>query len=249
MHILLVNDDGIHGQGLHALCRAALEAGHRVSLCAPDRERSASGHSITLNRPLRAEKVDVPGTENAWAADGTPADCARLGLYLAPDVDAVISGINNGPNLGGACVYSGTVAAAMEAAMSGVPALASSMGAYGCEDYALAAELTVRVAEWMMDHPLRRGELYNLNIPVVGREALRGVAAATLAPIYLDSAVYAPVQTPEGVRYQYAPGENVPLDDPDGDVRKIRENYATLTKLTWDCRAAGDAPDVASIRF
>ena len=115
MHLMLVNDDGIHAPGIRALCDAAVAAGHRVSICAPDRERSAASHSITLGKSLTARKIDYPGAEVAYAAGGTPADCARLGLYLIPGVDAVISGINNGSNMGGACIYSGTVAAATEA--------------------------------------------------------------------------------------------------------------------------------------
>ena len=117
-----------------------------MSVCAPDRERSAASHSGTFGRPLRAEPVDYPGAEKAWAVDGTPSDCASLGLFLAgreAPVDLVVSGINRGMNLGGACVYSGTVGAAMEAAMCGAQALAVSL----CidprgseeEDYAAAA--------------------------------------------------------------------------------------------------------------
>lgn len=249
MHILLVNDDGIFAPGIHALCEAALKAGHRVSVSAPDRERSAASHAITLRNLLKAQKVEMPGTVNAWAVDGTPADCARLGLYLSEGVDAVISGINNGPNLGAACVYSGTVGAAMEAAMSGVPALASSMGKYGCEDYSVAAQLTVRVAEWMLDHPLRKGEIYNLNVPLVSREELRGVTAATLAPNYLDTAVYVPVETPEGTRYRYVPGERDSMADPSFDELKIRDNFATLTKLTWNFRPDAPDPDASDIRL
>ena len=113
MHIMLTNDDGVHALGIRTLARVLSEAGHRVSVCAPDRERSAASHSITLRRALNVETVEFPGAEIAYAADGTPADCARLGLYLIPDVDLVISGINNGSNLGGACVYSGTVGAAI----------------------------------------------------------------------------------------------------------------------------------------
>ena len=164
MHIMLTNDDGVHALGIRTLARVLSEAGHRVSVCAPDRERSAASHSITLRRALNVEKVEFPGAEIAYAADGTPADCARLGLYLIPDVDLVISGINNGSNLGGACVYSGTVGAAMEASMSGVPALASSIGAFDHSDYVPAARITLKVAEWMMEHPLARGEFYNLNM-------------------------------------------------------------------------------------
>ena len=96
MHIMLTNDDGVHALGIRTLARVLSEAGHRVSVCAPDRERSAASHSITLRRALNVEKVEFPGAETAYAADDTPADCARLGLYLIPDVDLVISGINNG---------------------------------------------------------------------------------------------------------------------------------------------------------
>ena len=112
MHILLVNDDGIHAPGIRTLAQTLASRGHRVSVCAPDRERSAASHSITLREPVTAQRVDLPGAETAYAASGTPADCARLGLYLIPDAEMVISGINNGPNLGGACIYSGTVGAA-----------------------------------------------------------------------------------------------------------------------------------------
>ena len=246
MHIMLTNDDGVHALGIRTLARVLSEAGHRVSVCAPDRERSAASHSITLRRALNVEKVEFPGAEIAYAADGTPADCARLGLYLIPDVDLVISGINNGSNLGGACVYSGTVGAAMEASMSGVPALASSIGAFDHSDYVPAARITLKVAEWMMEHPLARGEFYNLNIPALPYEEIRGVIAAPLAPNYLDTAAYKPT---EDGKYMYTHGVNVPFDDPECDVLRMKEGYAPLTKLTWDMRLNAPHPDVSAIRL
>ena len=166
MHLMLVNDDGIRAPGLRAMCEAAVKAGHKVSICAPDEERSAASHSISLRKKMRAVKQDYPGAETAYAADGMPADCARLGLYLIPDVDVVISGINNGSNMGGACIYSGTVAAATEASMSGTPALAVSLCAYNAEDYSAAAKVALKVVEWMETHPLPRGAIYNLNVQI-----------------------------------------------------------------------------------
>ena len=246
MHIMLTNDDGVHALGIRTLARVLSEAGHRVSVCAPDRERSAASHSITLRRALNVEKVEFPGAETAYAADGTPADCARLGLYLIPDVDLVISGINNGSNLGGACVYSGTVSAAMEASKTGVPALASSNGAFDHLDYVPAAKITLKVAEWMTEHPLSRGEFYNLNIPALPYEEIRGVIAAPLAPNYLDTAAYNPT---EDGKYMYTHGVNVPFDDPECDVLRMREGYAPLTKLTWDMRLNAPHPDVSAIRL
>ncbi len=246
MHIMLTNDDGIRALGIRTLARVLSDAGHKVSVCAPDRERSAASHSITLRRALTAEKVEFPCAEIAYAADGTPADCARLGLYLIPNVDLVISGINNGSNLGGACVYSGTVGAAMEAAMSGMPALATSLGAFDQTDYVPAARVTLKVAEWMMDHPLGRGEFYNLNVPAVPYDQIQGVIAAPLAPNYLDSAAYTPT---EDGKFMYTHGVNVPFEDPECDVLRMKEGFAPLTKLTWDLRLNAPHPDAAEINL
>ena len=120
MRVLLTNDDGIHAPGLRALIEA-FSGAHTVYVCAPDRERSAASHSATMATPLRAKPLDMPGVARAWAVNGTPADCAGLGMFLCRDtgLDMVVSGINRGMNQGGACIYSGTVGAAMEASMRG----------------------------------------------------------------------------------------------------------------------------------
>ena len=250
MHLMLVNDDGIHAPGIRALCDAALAAGHRVSVCAPDCERSAASHAITIRGVMRAERIDFPGAETAYAASGTPADCARLGLYLIPGVDAVISGVNNGENQGGACVYSGTVAAAMEASMSGTPALAASLCAYNTHEYAAAAKLAVHVAEWMLAHPLPRGALYNLNVPALPYEEIRGVRAAKLASTYLDSPCYVETDTAEGRLYSYIHGvDSVAVNDPETDVMLTRAGYASLTQLTWDMRLNAPDPDPSDIEL
>ena len=253
MHLLLVNDDGIHAPGLRALCDAALAAGHRVSICAPDSERSAASHAITLGRPMRAKKAEYPGAETAYAVDGMPADCARLGLYLVPGVDAVISGINNGSNMSGACIYSGTVAAATEASMSGTPALATSLCAYGLTDpaeYAAAAKVSVRTAEWMMNHPLPRGAVYNLNVPYLPYEEIKGVRAAELGATYLDSPNYVEIEQEGEILYRYAHGvDSVENTNPDCDVLLTEAGYASLTKLTWNLQLNADAPDVSDLKL
>lgn len=253
MHLMLVNDDGIHAPGFRALCDAAVAAGHKVSICAPDCERSAASHAITLGRVLKAKKVDYPGAETAYAADGTPADCARLGLYLIPGVDAVISGINNGSNMGGACIYSGTVAAATEASMSGTPALATSLCAYGLTDpadYAAAAKLSVKAAEWMMDHPLPRGCVYNLNVPAVPYEEIKGVKAAKLGATYLDSPCYVPVEQDGEVVYKYTHGvDSVVNTDENCDVLLTEAGWASLSKLTWNLQMNAGDPDVSGFEL
>lgn len=253
MHFLLVNDDGIHAPGIRALCDAAAAAGHRVSVCAPDCERSAASHSITLGRALRAKRIDFPNAEVAYAVDGTPSDCARLGLYLIRDVDAVISGINNGSNLSGACIYSGTVAAATEASMSGTPALATSLCAYGLTDpqaFASAAKLSVKVAQWMLDRPLPRGCVYNLNVPALAYEEIKGVKAAQLGPTYMDSPNYEKAETQDGVAYKYMHGEDSAwADAPNSDVTLTESGYASLSKLTWNLQMNADDPDVCELEM
>lgn len=257
MHILLVNDDGIRAPGIKAIAAALIEAGHRISVCAPDRERSAASHAATLSSPLHIKNFDFPGAERAWAADGTPADCARLGLFLLKDdpVDMVVSGINNGANLGGACIYSGTVAGAMEASMSGVPALAVSLCVKWYDptctmnnDYSAAAKLGAKAAEWMMCQPaLPRGAIYSLNVPLGPYESIKGVVPATLCPIFLDDALYRVERDENGVCYRYVSGEFPPMDDPDYDGVKINQGYATMTKLTWDIRLNANDSEINTL--
>ncbi len=246
MHILLTNDDGIQAPGIQTLAKVLAQAGHKISVCAPDQERSGASHSLTLRRALTARKYDFPNAVEAYAVDGVPADCARLGLHLIPNADLVISGINRGPNLGGACVYSGTVGAATEASMKGTPSLATSLGDYNYGEYESAARITLKVAEWMCEHPLERGQIYNLNIPGLPYEQIRGIVAAKLAPNYLDSPEY--ILTEDG-KYQYIHGTNVPYDDPNYDKLRMADGFATLTKLTWNLRANADDPDVSGIEL
>lgn len=259
MHILLVNDDGIFAPGIKAIAKALKENGHRISVCAPDRERSAASHCATLSAPLHIKNNDFPGAEKAWAADGTPSDCARLGLFLLKDdpVDIVVSGINNGANMGGACIYSGTVAAAMEASMHGVPALAVSLCVKWDDptcimnaDYRASAKLGAKVAEWMMTQPrLPRGAIYNLNVPLGLYEDIKGVVPATLCPIFLDEALYRVDRDENGVCYYYKSGTFPPMDDPNYDGVKIRQGYATVTKLTWDIRLNADDSEINTINL
>ena len=251
MRILLTNDDGIWVRGLKALAEALCAAGHSVYICAPHRERSAASHSAVIGKPLHAEEVDYVGVQRAWQADGTPADCARLGLYLTREtpVDMVISGINRGMNLGGACVYSGTVAAAMEAAMCGAQALAVSLyieeGTTG-EDYGPSARLALRVAEWAKDHPLPRGCIYNLNAPALPYASIKGLVPAKLSPVFLSEADYRADRDAQGDCYHNI-FHSVPLEDPHSDMARILAGYATITKLTWDMRLNEDDGELAEI--
>ena len=243
MNVLLTNDDGIFAPGIQALADTFSAAGHRVFVCAPDQERSAASHSATFGRPLQAREVEFDHAEKAWATDGTPSDCASFGLFMArtEGIDLVVSGINRGMNMGGAAVYSGTVAAAMEASMCGTPALAVSLFidpfAPHTEDYTAAARVALRVAGWMPDHPLPLGALYSLNVPALPYNALKGLVAARLAPVFLDEPNYEPA---EGGGWNYR-GIGRDFSGEDYDLTLAERGYCTLTKLTWDWRM--NAPD------
>jgi 5'-nucleotidase len=162
MVILLTNDDGVHAPGLTALRDALAGRGHDVTVVAPDREQSASSHSITLDRPLRIRRRG----EGVHAVDGTPTDCVLVGCHgvLRAHPDLVVSGINHGPNMGEDVTYSGTVAAAFEAHILGVPSIAASIrdGVGGDLPAAarFVADLAARVAEWA-----RGRTVLNVNFP------------------------------------------------------------------------------------
>jgi 5'-nucleotidase len=177
LKILLTNDDGIYAEGLWALYKA-LHQLHDVSVIAPDRERSAVGHGITLHHPLRAIRVTVNGGYQGWSVNGTPADCVKLAVVELLDQrpDMVISGINPGANTGVNLNYSGTVAAAKEAALYGLQALAVSIKGFENPHFEDAARFVARMAEMVNTNGLPKGTFLNINIPDVPFEQLAGVS-------------------------------------------------------------------------
>jgi 5'-nucleotidase len=167
LHILLTNDDGLLAPGLQAAYAGLKARGHKVTACAPDSQRSASSQSVTLDRPVKAAPWAMPDGALGFAVYGTPADCARLGLTaLAREpVDLVVSGLNDDTNLGFDVNYSGTVAAAIEAAAAGYPALAASIERSEPMDWKLAAHVLVAVVDSLRTWKLAPGLAVNLNIP------------------------------------------------------------------------------------
>ncbi|BBO82149.1 5'-nucleotidase SurE [Desulfosarcina ovata subsp. sediminis] len=176
MQILLTNDDGIHAPGLWAL-HHALAGHHAVTVVAPDRERSAVGHGITLHQPIRLESARVNGSAQGYAVSGTPADCVKLGLAELFDrrPDLVLSGINPGANVGVNVNYSGTVAAAKEAAIAGIPAIAVSIKAPGRDHLAAAARFAEGFSRQVMARGIPTGTFLNLNFPDLPMDEIRGV--------------------------------------------------------------------------
>jgi 5'-nucleotidase len=177
MNILLTNDDGIYAPGLWALHRRFSDI-HTVTVVAPDRERSAVGHGITLHEPLRATRVRVNGEGKGYAINGTPADCIKLSVLeiLKVRPDMVISGINPGANVGMNVHYSGTVAAAREAALLGVTSLAVSINGPQPAFLEEAATFIEGFARLVMEKGLPRGVFLNVNIPNIPLKTVRGIS-------------------------------------------------------------------------
>jgi 5'-nucleotidase len=231
--ILLANDDGVQARGLHALAERMAELGE-VIVAAPDRERSATSHAFTLDRPLRVEEVR-PGW---YSIDGTPADCVYVGLLkLAPRPPSlVVSGINHGLNLGADVFYSGTVACSVEAAIRGRPAMAVSLDYRAGGDFTEAARFAHALARAILAQGLPEGTLLNVNVP---RGTPRGYRWTRLGKrLYRD-------QVEEradlrGRRYYWIGGPTLGFGDVEGsDGVAVRDEAVSVTPLDLDLTHSG----------
>ncbi|MBQ4090072.1 MAG: 5'/3'-nucleotidase SurE [Clostridia bacterium] len=250
MRIMLVNDDGCHALGIQTLARELEKAGHTAIICAPDRERSAASHSFTFRNGIPVSEFAENGV-SGYAIGGTPADCGGLGLQLLDwNVDMVLSGINHGPNMGGACIYSGTVGGAMEASMCGVPAMAVSLGDYVKQvNFETAAKAAVKVLEWVKDRPLARGEIYNLNVPDVPYSELKGVRKAKLSNDFVCRKEYVKIVNEDGsISYKVIFDGEAVNTDPECDSVLFADNWATLSVLTWNI-VSGNEMEMPEIKL
>lgn len=235
MYILLTNDDGVQAEGLLLLKQALAKVGE-VEVIAPDRNWSAAGHNKTLGRPLEVTQVQLADGSLAYSTDGTPSDCVSLGVLgiLDRKPDLVVSGINNGPNLGDDITYSGTVAAAMEAVISGIPAIAVSLDAYEDWDYHYAAEFTAQLGRQVAANGLGADVLLNVNVPNLPREQIAGTEITRLGKrVYRDILIKR--KDPMGRTYYWIGGD-VPSGLPaEGtDIKAIAENKISITPIHLD---------------
>lgn len=230
MLILLTNDDGIHSYGLTTLARHLTPLG-RVVVVAPDRERSAASHSLTLHSPLRAEEIAA----DRFAVDGTPTDCVNLGVHglLGMRPDMVISGINRGGNLGDDITYSGTVAAAMEATLMGVPAFAVSLDAkqFASDDFEVAARFAAHLARRIAEHGLPADTLLNVNVP---GGVPRGVQITRQGKRRYSDLVVEKLD-PRGRKYYWIGGGEVGFEAlPGTDFAALQQGEISITPLHLD---------------
>jgi 5'-nucleotidase len=265
MKLLISNDDGIFALGIRILANTLADAGHQITVVCPDRERSATGHGLTLHKPIRAEQVESvfhPAIQ-AWACSGTPSDCVKLalGALLSDPPDMVLSGINHGSNLGTDVLYSGTVSAAMEGVIEGIPSIAFSLTSFSSQDFQPAANFAKVLLEQLNQVPLARVTLLNVNVPAVSEAEIAGVVITRQGVRrYFDQ--FEKRVDPRGKTYYWLAGEVIEdvaepsLESVEAfklkdrnldlawfqqiptDVQAIRQNYITVTPLQYDLTCA-----------
>ncbi len=235
MKILLTNDDGIYSLGICALYEEFCSDGHRVIVVAPESERSAVGHAITLTDPIKVREVYKNGEQFGWAINGTPADCVKLGvnalLSFRPDV--VISGINIGANAGINVLYSGTVSAATEAAILGIKAIAVSIDSFKNPDYCIAAYYVKKLAMWFLKTDTDCHAL-NVNIPSVPADKIAGIKVTRQnTESHIES--FEKRKSPRGDVYYWQCASTMQrIKQKDSDLAWLRKNYITVTPLNFD---------------
>ncbi len=239
MRILLSNDDGVYAPGILEL-KKGLETLGEVFLIAPERPRSASGHSITLHKPLRIEETVLLDGSKAWSSNGTPSDCVTLGydVLMEGRVDLVMSGINAGPNLGWDLTYSGTVAAAIEGCILGSPAVAISVaGDKEPYDFSLSSQFARLLAVRIRKNGLAPGIVLNVNVPQVEREKIKGVAITHQGRREYTDRVEKRID-PWGRAYYWVHGTILDdVSDPESDVHMVMDNWISVTPIHLDLTA------------
>jgi 5'-nucleotidase len=231
--ILVTNDDGIQAPALTALKESLSDLG-KVVIVAPDRDQSTTSHSLTLWRPFRIDRPEP----DVYAVEGTPTDCVVVSMHgLLPEPPSlVVSGINHGPNMGDDVFYSGTVAAAIEGALQGLPALAVSMSVSRGEraDFESAARFTRRLVESVLEHGLPPKSALNVNLPSLPDGDYKGVRITRLGTrVYQDSLIQK--TDPRGRAYYWIGGdEPIWEEEEDTDFLAVSQGYASVTPLKLD---------------
>jgi len=234
-NILITNDDGINSSGIAALVHALKDLG-RIHVVAPITEMSAMGHAITISDPLKVVDVERQGRFFGYGIQGTPADCVKLavGSDLVPHPDLVVSGINQGANLGIDIIYSGTVSAAYEGTIMGVSSIAVSLASFSQRNFEPAARIAQQVAKKILKHGLPQGTLLNVNVPKGEIADFKGWCRTRQGGALYDEN-YERRLDPRGRVYYWLSGSRKVLDDDLGiDENAVRLGYISLTPIHYD---------------
>jgi len=235
--ILLTNDDGIYSAGILELHKRLRFLGE-VTVVAPDAERSAQGHAITLSVPLRVNEARREGKFFGYAITGTPADCVKIGLmYIMKDKrpDLIISGVNRGPNLGINVLYSGTVSGATEGAILGVPSFAVSLASFKWEKFQAAVDFSHKLAKMILDKKLPINTLLNVNVPALPKSKIKGVKITRQGMSTLYKEAYDMREDPNRRLYYWLCSYRAEVKgDELVDAVAVRDGYISITPLHYD---------------
>jgi 5'-nucleotidase len=227
--ILVTNDDGVHSPGIIALFKAMKEIG-TAFIVAPDRERSAVGHALTLHRPLKVEEL----RENVYSVNGTPTDCVALAVHkiLPKRPDLIASGINRGANLGDDITYSGTVSAAIEGTILNIPSFAISLAGEKPFHYETASIFAIKIAKYIIENSLPYDTLLNVNVPnVPKKEMIKGIKVTVQGKRVYDNAIQE-IYSPWGDKHYWIGGGQPYWEyGEDMDIQAVLDNYVSLTPL------------------
>ncbi len=241
MRILLSNDDGYFAPGLQALAEALSKLG-KVTVVAPERDRSGASNSLTLDRPLSLRKA----ASGFYFVNGTPTDCVHLAVTGMLDElpDMVVSGINHGANMGDDTIYSGTVAAATEGFLLGVPAIAISLVAKGASDFSGAARIARELVERFQQNPVREPTLLNVNVPDLPYDQIKGIQVTRLGKRHKAEPTIKSV-TPRNETVYWVGAAGAAQDAGEGtDFHAVANGYASITPLQMDLTHQGQIPAV-----
>lgn len=235
MRIFITNDDGIHSNGIYRL-KLALEKIGDVIVVAPDTERSAVGHAITISDPLRVTKVEKEDKFFGHAVNGTPADCVKIGIscLMEDNPDIVVSGINLGPNTATNIIYSGTVSAAAEAVIMGIPSMALSLTSFTVQEYDFTCKLAVELVKKILKNGLPAGTLLNVNVPALKESEIEGIVITRQGKgryeEFFDKRI-----DPFNRTYYWLSGKRMMLDsENDIDDVVVTQNKVSITPVSYE---------------
>jgi 5'-nucleotidase len=232
---LLTNDDGIYAKGLSSLYEE-LSRDAECLIVAPEIEQSAVGHAITIFRPLMVRRATKNNNFLGYAVNGTPADCVKIGVKELAEkpVELVVSGINRGSNAGINVIYSGTVSAATEAAIIGIPSLAISLDTHKEADFSYAAKFARKMARLILQNPALRGSAINVNIPCLPEKEIKGVVVVRQGKDNVIESFEKRVDPRENTYYWVSGSYKAPAEKVDSDVNALAAGYVTITPIQYD---------------
>ena len=248
MKILITNDDGIFSSGIYALWEVAKEFGS-VYVVAPNSQKSATGHSITISKPLFIDKIKRRNGFEGTAVSGSPADCVKFGLkkILSNAPDLILSGINLGSNLGYNIIYSGTVAAAIEGAMQNIPSIAFSIDSFNPKSFDTSKSIIRQIINLAIENRITKKFIWNVNIPNCGIDQIKGIKVTSQGSQYFNDDFDTRVD-PKGNEYYWMVGNMVDEDSTfDSDSYVVKNDYASLSPLGFNLSSSKEIEKMKKI--